>query len=153
MVLAPALALALAPALVLLLQSAKEMEATDKQFLDLETRVSGEIYTKNTAALDQLLAKDFTFSLSLEGRAPEVMNRDEWLKTSEIYTLSGFAIRYLSARVFGDTAVVRLQPYRKATLGTTVDRSGEFAVDVWTRNGDAWKLSARFLSRPDAAKR
>jgi len=152
MVLAPSLVLA--PALVLLLQSAKEMEALDKQFLDLETRVSGEIHTKNTPALDQLLAKDFTFSLSLEGRAPEVMNRDEWLKTSEIYTLSGFAIRYLSARVFGDTAVVRLQPYRKATLGTTVDRSGEFAVvDVWTRNGDAWKLSARFLSRPDVAKR
>ena len=82
------------------------------------------------------------------------MNRDEWLKTSEIYTLTGFAIRYLSARVFGDTAVVRLQPYRKATLGTAVDRSGEFAVvDVWTKNGDAWKLSARFLSRPDVAKR
>jgi hypothetical protein len=120
----------------------------------METRVSGAIYTKNTAQLDQLLAKDFTFSLSLERRAPEVMNRAEWLKAAGYYTLSGFAIRYLSARLFGDTAVVRLQPMREAKVGATVDRSGEFAVvDVWTKDGDAWKLSARYLARPDVVKR
>jgi Domain of unknown function (DUF4440) len=147
----------LVPVLVLLLQaptSIKAAEAEKERFLGLETRVSGAIQTKNTAALDELLAKDFAFSLSLEGRAPEVMNRDEFLKASGYYTLTGFAIQHLSARVFGNTAVVRLQPYRQATAGTTVDRSGEFAVvDVWTKDGDAWKLSGRYVARPDPAKR
>jgi hypothetical protein len=53
-----------------------------------------------------------------------------------------------------NTAVVRLQPTRQATVGATVDRSGEFAVvDVWTKDGESWKLSARYLSRPDVVKR
>lgn len=124
-------------------------------FQDLETRVSGAIQIKNISALDELLAKDFAFSLFLEGRAPEVMNRSEWLKTADLYTLAGFEIRYLAARVFGNVAVVRLQPHRTATAGTSaIDRSGEFAVvDVWTKDGNSWKLSARHLSRPDTLKR
>ena len=90
----------------------------------------------------------------LEGRAPLVLNRGEWLKTSEHYALVGFEIRHLAARVFGNVAVVRLQPYRMAVAGTSVDRSGEFAVvDVWTKDGGAWRLSARHLSRPDTLKR
>jgi hypothetical protein len=41
-----------------------------------------------------------------------------------------------------------------AVAGTSVDRSGEFAVvDVRTKDGNAWKLSARHLGRPDTLKR
>jgi hypothetical protein len=146
----------LAPVLALSLQasSSTAVQAENEQFLALETRVSGAIQMKNTAALDELLAKDFAFSLSLEGKPPEVMSRDEFLKAPAFYTLTGFEIRHLSARLFGDTAVVRLQPTRQATVGTTVDRSGEFAVvDLWTRDGKAWKLSARYVARPDPGKR
>ncbi len=128
---------------------------TEKEpFQTLETRVSGAIQAKNVAALEELLAKDFAFMAFLEGRAPVVLNRGEWLKTSEHYALVGFEIRHLAARVFGNVAVVRLQPYRIAVAGTTLDRSGEFAVvDVWTKHDGDWKLSARHLSRPDALKR
>jgi ketosteroid isomerase-like protein len=140
-----------------LLQASPSTPAVDPEkepFQSLETRVSGAIQTKNIPALEELLAKDFAFCAFLEGRAPEVLNRSEWLKTSEHYTLTGFEIRHLAARVFGNVAVVRLQPNRKATAGTSLDRSGEFAVvDVWTKDGDAWKLSARHLSRPDTLKR
>ena len=124
------------------------------QFQSLETNLSGAVQAKNLQALDQLLAKDFAFSAFLTGRAPLVLNRSEWLKTSEHYTLTGFEIRELAARVFGTVAVVRLQPRRTAIAGTSLDRSGEFAVvDVWTKEGDAWKLSARHLSRPDTLTR
>jgi hypothetical protein len=141
---------------VLLLQapSSKAVEADHEQFQALEPRVSGALQIKNVAALDELLAKDFAFNLFLVGRAPEVLNREEWLKTADNYTLKGFELQYLSVRVFGSVAVVRVQPNRKATAGTTIDRSGEFAVvDIWTRDGSAWKLSSRYLSRPDAIKR
>ena len=141
-------------ALLVQVPSAKAVDADRDQFQALETQVSGAIQIKNTAALEQLLAKDFAFSLFLAGRAPEVMNRDEWLKTADHYTLTGFELRYLSVRIFGNVAVVRLQPNRKATAGTAIDHSGEFAVvDIWTRDGSAWKLSSRYLSRPDAIKR
>lgn len=149
--------LVLAHVLVALLVQAPSSTAVDadhQEFLALETRVSGAIQIKNLAALDQLLAKDFAFNLFLVGRPPEVLNRDEWLKTADNYTLKGFEIQYLSVRVFGSVAVVRLQPNRKATAGTTIDRSGEFAlVDVWTKDGSAWKLSSRYLSRPDTIRR
>jgi hypothetical protein len=139
---------------MLLQASAPSVDPEKEPFQSLETRLSGAIQAKNIPALDELLAKDFAFSAFLEGRAPEVMNRSEWLKTSEHYSLTGFENRHLAARVFGNVAVVRLQPNRQATAGTSLDHSGEFAVvDVWTRDGDTWKLSARHLSRPDSLKR
>jgi ketosteroid isomerase-like protein len=142
---------------VMLLQaSVPSVDPEKDPFQSLETRVSTAIQAKDIPALDQLLAKDFAFNLFLEGRAPDVMNRNEWLKTSDIYTLVGFEIRYLAARVFGNVAIVRLQPHRTAFAGKTsqIDRSGEFAVvDVWTKDGDTWRLSVRHLSRPDTIKR
>jgi ketosteroid isomerase-like protein len=139
-----------------LLQAAPSgsVNSENEPFQTLETRVSSAIQAKNVAALDELLAKDFAFMAFLEGRAPLVLNRGEWLRTSEHYALTGFEIRHLAARVFGNVAVVRLQPSRVAVAGTSLDRSGEFAVvDVWTKDGDAWKLSSRHLSRPDVLKR
>lgn len=142
--------------IALLLQAAPATPADPERepFQSLETRLSGAIQAKNMAALEELVAKDFAFSAFLEGRAPEVMNRHEWLATSEHYVLTGFEIRHLAARVFGKVAVVRLQPNRKATVGASLDRSGEFAVvDVWTKDGETWKLSQRHLGRPDTLKR
>ena len=139
----------------ILLLETPAVDPEKEPFQSLETRLSGAIQMKNVPALDELLAKDFAFNLFLEGRAPQVLNRSEWLKTSELYTLTGFEIRFLAARVFGNVAVVRLQPNRTASAGTGgIDRSGEFAVvDIWTKDGDAWKLSVRHLSRPDTLKR
>jgi hypothetical protein len=139
-----------------LLQAAPSapVDPEKEPFQLLETRVSSAIQMKDIPALEELLAKDFAFSVFLEGRPPQVMSRGEWLKTSGHYTLTGFEIRHLAARVFGKVAVVRLQPIRTATVGATIDRSGEFAlVDVWTKDGDAWKLSQRHLSRPDTVAR
>jgi hypothetical protein len=148
------LASALVAALLQAASSSAPVDPEKEPFQTLEARLSGAIQAKNVAALDELLAKDFGFMAFLEGRAPVVLSRSEWLKTSEHYALIGFEIRNLAARVFGNVAVVRLQPYRMAVAGTSLDRSGEFAVvDVWTKDGDAWKLSARHLSRPDTLKR
>jgi ketosteroid isomerase-like protein len=144
----------LAPALIAVLLQAAPVDPEKEPFQTLETKVSGAIQAKDVAALDELLAKDFGFMAFLEGRAPVVLSRSEWLKTSEHYALVGFEIRNLAARVFGNVAVVRLQPYRLAVAGDSLGRSGEFAVvDVWTKDGNAWKLSARHLSRPDVLKR
>jgi ketosteroid isomerase-like protein len=143
--------------LVLMLALAQAAPAADPEkgpFLGLETRLSKAIQAKDVPALDALLAKDFAFSVFFENQAPEVLNRNEWLNTSKHYTLTGFEIQFLAARVFGDVAVVRYQPRQSAALGTGIERSGEFAVvDVWTKQGGDWKLSSRHLSRPDKLRR
>ena len=87
---------------------AKAADPEKDQFQILEHHVSTAIQKKDVAALDALLAKDFAFSAFLEERPPLVLNRQEWLKTSEHYHLLGFAIRHLAVRVFGNVAVVRL---------------------------------------------
>lgn len=146
-----------AAVLAILLQATatpEAIEAAQKRFQALETQVSAAIQARNTTALDALLAEDFAMSAFLAGRAPLVLNRHEWLQTAEHYTLSGFELRHLAVREFGNVAVVSLQPDRQATAGTSLDRSGEFAVvDVWTRDGKEWKLSSRHLSRPDRLPR
>src|SRR4026209_649673 len=94
--------------MAVLLQAASSTAPVDPEkepFQTLETNLSGAIQAKNVAALAQLLAKDFASMAFLEGRAPVVLSRSEWLKTSEHYTLIGFEIRNLAARVFGNLAV------------------------------------------------
>jgi hypothetical protein len=137
------------PVLVLAQPSAARVEADNALFQKLTTEVQGAIQQKDLAALDKHFAKDFAFSMLVAGKAPQVLNRDEFLKMGSIYTLERFELKYLAARTLGSVAVVRFQSLRKAELGS-IDRSGEFAVvDTWIKDGDAWRLSMRFLARPD----
>ncbi len=127
------------------------IEATDAQFKQLTLDVQGAIQRKDTVALDKHFAKDFAFSMPVSGgKAPQVMNRAEFLKLGAVYTLESFHITNVAARLWGGVAVVRFQSYRQAAVGS-VDRSGEFVVvDTWVKDGGAWRLSMRVLSRPDA---
>ena len=129
--------------------SAERVEADNALFLKLSTEVQGSIQRKDVAALDRLFAKDFAFSMLVADKVPQVMNREEFLKMGALYTLERFELKNLAARVLGSAAVVRFQSLRSAALGT-LDRSGEFVVvDTWVKDGDAWRLSMRFLARPD----
>ena len=84
------LASALVAALLQAASSTAPVDPEKEPFQTLETKLSGAIQAKNVAALDELLAKDFAFMAFLEGRAPLVLNRNEWLKTSEHYALDRF---------------------------------------------------------------
>lgn len=137
------------PVTVLAQPDTSGVEAIDAQFQQLTLQVQGAIQRKDTAALDKHFAKDFAFSMPVSGKVPQVMNRAEFLKLGALYTLETFHISNLAARVWGGVAVVRFQSYRTAALGS-IDRSGEFVVvDTWVKDGDAWRLSMRFLARPD----
>lgn len=138
-----------APVLAHAQPTAARIEADNALFQNLTTQVQGAVQQKNTSALDAHFAKDFAFSMLVAGKAPQVLNREEFLKMGALYTLESFEIRHLAARVLGGVAIVRFQSFRKAELGS-IDRSGEFAVvDTWVKEGSTWRLSMRFLSRPD----
>lgn len=131
--------------------TAATVEANHKQFLELETKLMGAVQLKNMSVLEEMLSAQYAFSLMIEGREPEVLNRSEWLRLTSAHSrLDGFEIRSLAAGVHGDHAIVRAQAVRKGAVGSR-DLSGEFVlVDMWGKEGGAWKLRYRVVSRPVA---
>jgi hypothetical protein len=139
-------------ALVATLQvpSSTEEGQLKSEFLALETKLRTAIKQKDVATLDAMLAKDFGYRLALASRPPQVLSRPEWLKAGAYFTLADFDIQELATRRFDDVVVVDFTFRAIAALGT-VERSGDFAnTDVWVKQDGAWKLAARYSSRPDS---
>ncbi len=131
--------------------SAAAVEATHKQFLDLETKLMGAVQLRTTETLEALISPRFAFSLMVEGREPEVLNRSEWLRFTNVHSrLEGFEIRSVAAGTSGDHAFVRAQVTRRGALGSK-DLSGEYVlVDLWAKEEGAWRLRYRVVARPVA---
>jgi hypothetical protein len=126
-----------------------EVEATRKQFLELETKLMGAVQLKNAQTLEALVSPRFGFSLMVEGREPEVLTRSEWLKLTNVHgRLEGFELHSVAAGSFGDHALVRAQVVRKGSVGSK-DLSGEYVlVDLWAKEDGAWKIRYRVVARP-----
>ena len=131
--------------------SAEAVEANQKQFLDLETKLMGAVQLRTAETLEELISPRFGFSLMVEGRDPEVLSRSEWLRLTNAHArLEGFEIRSVAAGTSGDHAFVRVQVARKGAVGTK-DLSGEHVlVDLWAKEKGAWRLRYRVVARPVA---
>ena len=131
--------------------TAATVEANRKQFLALETSLMAAVQQRTASVLEEMISPHFGFSLMIEGREPDVLNRSEWLRLTTVHSrLDGFEIRSLAAGVFDDHAIVRAQAVRRGAVGT-VDLSGEYVlVDLWAKEGKAWRLRYRVVSRPVA---
>jgi uncharacterized protein DUF4440 len=125
------------------------VEASQKQFLDLETKLMGAVQLRRTDTLEQVVSPLFGFSVMVEGREPEVLSRSEWLRFTNVQSrLEGFEIRSVAAGTSGDHAFVRVQAMRKGTVGSK-DLSGEYVlVDLWAKEKGAWKIRYRVVARP-----
>ncbi len=131
--------------------SAATVEANQKQFQDLETKLMGAVQLRRADTLEQLVSPRFGFSVMIEGREPEVLSRSEWLRLANEHSrLEGFEIRSVAAGTYGDLAMVRAQVTRRGTVGGK-DLSGEYVLlDLWGREDGVWKIRYRVLARPVA---
>ena len=131
--------------------SSADVEATNKQFLDLENKLMGAAQLRNAQSLEQLVSSRFGFSLMIEGREPEVLTRSEWLRLTNVHSrLEGYELRSVAAGAFGDEAMVRAQVVRTGSVGSK-DLSGEYVlVDLWAKEDGAWKIRYRVVARPVA---
>jgi hypothetical protein len=131
--------------------SSADVEATNKQFLDLENKLMGAAQLRNAQSLEQLVSSRFGFSLMIEGREPEVLTRNEWLRLTNVHSrLEGYELRSVAAGAFGDEAMVRAQVVRTGSVGSK-DLSGEYVlVDLWAKEDGAWKIRYRVVARPVA---
>lgn len=108
-------------------------------FMELESRLDSAARKGNQAELNELLSEDFEqiSGATLGNPAP----RAEWLSqyAKDASLIPPFVMEHATAIEKGNQAIL--------SYGwPTAKGPGFFVVDVWERNGEAWKLSGRYIN-------
>ena len=104
---------------------------------------------QDRATLEDCLARDF--ALIVSATPTQLIPRDRWLVTCDVYLCSSFRYRDVQVRELAPTiAVMSAIAEQQATL-SGVDRSGAFFVtDLWRLEPDGgWRVCARYSSHPE----
>jgi Domain of unknown function (DUF4440) len=115
-------------------------------FSDLETSLMKAVQNKDTDTLKRLAADDFEVRRSSAPAQPIPI--DDWLaRELPNYDLSEFQISDMAVHMFGEnTASVSMRYQQKAKVNGK-DRSGSFfIVDLWTKQGNDWRLRVRYAA-------
>jgi len=114
-------------------------------FTGLEKQLLQAIQKKDKAALDALMEDDF----EIEMPDADPLPGDDWEQAvlSKDYDLKSFLIRQMSARDLGNAVVVNYDRVQQSTYKGKSDGGEFFVVDLWNKEGDAWKLAARYVSK------
>jgi hypothetical protein len=77
---------------------------------------------------------------------------DEWVDSvmAKDFTLKSFAMRDVFAVDLGNAVVIKFDRRQDATYKGHADSGQFFVVDVWKKDGDAWKLANRFVSKTNS---
>ena len=114
-------------------------------FSDLEIQMLKAVQKKDKAALESMLTEDCIIEMPDADPLPG----DEWVDSvmAKDFTLKSFAMRDVFAVDLGNAVVVKFDR-RQDAINKGKAESGEFfVVDVWKKDGDAWKLANRFVSK------
>lgn len=114
-------------------------------FTDLEKQMLKAIQTKDKAGLSNLVADDCV----IEMPDSDPLAADDWMASvlSKDYALKSFQVRQVSALDQGDFVIVKYDRVQKAAYKGAPDDGEFFVVDLWKKNGDAWKLANRYVSK------
>ena len=116
-----------------------------EEFEALEDRWASIVARRDAEAADELLADDFV--LSSEGGVSPHMPKRDWLGGLPSIETRSLSVTDVSARIFGDVAVVTARLDWDASMGER-DLSGHYAVaDVFTRADGRWRASWRISVR------
>jgi len=122
---------------------------TSAQIRRLEEEWIRSVRERDLAALDRVLAPEFTYTVAVAGRPLSTIDRDAYLHRSKGYAVSASRFEENLVRAYGDVAVVSSRYVQTATLHGK-DRSAEFLLtDTWVRRDGQWKAAARVSSRPE----
>jgi hypothetical protein len=114
-------------------------------FTGLEKQLFQAIQKKDKAALDAMLEDDF----EIEMPDADALPGDDWEQAvlGKDYELKSFLIRQMSAQDLGNAVVVKYDRVQQSTYKGKSDGGEFFVVDLWKKEGDAWKLAARYVSK------
>jgi hypothetical protein len=126
----------------------KERPASDaRSFQELFRKLENDwiqaTQRKDQAALDSILAPEFTVSSSESPENP--LSRADWIQRALTgYDIRSYEQRSMVIRAFVGVAVVSFVQSQKATLDGK-DRSGDYMiVDLWEASHNKWQVSARY---------
>jgi ketosteroid isomerase-like protein len=124
-------------------------EDTSAEIRRLENEWIRSMREQDLAALDRVLAPDFTYTVAVAGRPLSTIDRDAYIHRAKGYAVSASHFEENLVRAYGDVAVVSSRYFQTATLHGK-DRSAEFLLtDTWVRRDGQWKAAARVSSRPE----
>jgi ketosteroid isomerase-like protein len=114
-------------------------------FSDLEIQMLKAVQKKDKAALESMLTEDCI----IEMPDADPLAGDEWVDSvmAKDFSLKSFAMRNVFAVDLGNAAVVKFERRQDAINKGKTDSGEFFVVDVWKKDGDAWKLANRFVSK------
>jgi ketosteroid isomerase-like protein len=117
-------------------------------FSDLEIQMLKAVQKKDKAALQAMLTDDCVIEMPNADPLPG----DEWVDSvmAKNFTLKSFAMRGVFFVDLGDAAVVKFERRQDATNAGKTESGEFFVVDVWKKDGDAWKLASRFVSKTNS---
>ena len=117
-------------------------------FSDLEIQMLKAVQKKDKAALQAMLTDDCVIEMPDADPLPG----DEWVDSvmAKDFTLKSFAMREVFAVDLGNAAVVKFERRQDATNKGKAEGGEFFVVDVWKKDGDAWKLANRFVSKTNS---
>jgi hypothetical protein len=118
-------------------------------FTGLEKQLLQAVQNKNRSAAEALLTDDFEIAMP----HADALAGEEWLDSvvAKDFALRTFVISQMSVADLGDFAVVKYERGQQATLKGKAYDGEFFVVDLWKKNGDAWKLANRYVARIPAA--
>jgi ketosteroid isomerase-like protein len=117
-------------------------------FSDLEIQMLKAVQKKDKAALQAMLTDDCVIEMPNADPLPG----DEWMDSvmAKDFTLKSFAMREVFVVDLGNAAVVKFERRQDASNKGKAESGEFFVVDVWKKDGDAWKLANRFVSKTNS---
>jgi len=124
-------------------------EEPSAQIRRLENEWIRSVREQDLAALDRVLAPEFTYTVAVAGRPLSTIDRDAYIHRAKGYAVSASHFEENLVRAYGDVAVVSSRYVQTATLHGK-DRSAEFLLtDTWVKRDGQWKAAARVSARPE----
>ena len=120
-------------------------------FSDLEIQMLKAVQKKDKAALQAMLTDDCVIAMPNADPLPG----DEWVDSvmAKDFTFKSFAMRGVFFVDLGNAAVVKFERKQDATNAGKAESGEFFVVDLWKKDGDAWKLANRFVSKTSSESR
>ncbi|HEY2495954.1 MAG TPA: nuclear transport factor 2 family protein [Candidatus Angelobacter sp.] len=114
-------------------------------FADLETQILRAVQNKDQGALAKLVSQD----CMIEMPDADPLTAEDWISSvlAKDYSLKSFLVRQVSVLDQGDSALVKFDRVQQSSNKGTPDGGEFFVVDFWKKEGDAWKLSNRYVAK------
>lgn len=127
-------------------------DSGEGQIVRLEHSWNSAIRTRDSAALERLLASDFT--LAADGRTHGAVRRATWLSaTLRPVAFDTLGSDNISVSLHGDSATATLRTFWRARVSGQRVSAASRVSDLWVRRKGRWQVKSRRVIKQEAPPR